>query len=391
MNIKILTCMAAALALAATGCSHTPKDDGLGHDHSHHHAHEHSEHEHSEDEHGHQHGPDEITLQAHTANELGVATITLQPSEFCDIVKVSGSVTQSATGQSVVASTASGILTLKGGITPGVNVRAGQVIGTISAKGMAGGDANASAKAALDAAKRELDRLTPLHKEGIVSTRDYNAARAAYESARAAYSGSPAGGVATARTSGVIMTLDAATGQYVEAGQPIATIGNGNALMLQADLPGRLSSFVSQISSANVRMPGSDRTISLADAGGELINASTTSTQRGYIPIYFSLPQTDGLMPGTSVEVYLLGAPRSNALVIPRDAVTEQQGTHYAYVQLDDDCYAKRLVTLGNSDGKNVEILSGLKPGDKVVTKGAIMIKLAESSGAVPEGHSHNH
>lgn len=34
---------------------------------------------------------------------------------------------------------------------------------------------------------------------------------------------------------------------------------------------------------------------------------------------------------------------------------------------------------------------SGLKTGDELVTEGATVVKMAESSGAVPEGHSHNH
>jgi len=41
---------------------------------------------------------------------------------------------------------------------------------------MAGGDVTENARVQVDAAKRELQRLEPLHAEGIVSTRDYNAA-----------------------------------------------------------------------------------------------------------------------------------------------------------------------------------------------------------------------
>lgn len=391
MNHRLIFMMAATLALAITGCSHTPKDDGLGHDHDHHdhpegHVHGHDE-EHQEGE----HHTGAIVLDHHTAEELGVAVTELQPSEFSDVIKVTGSLSRSTTGQSVVSATSAGIVTLRPGITPGASVRAGQVIATISAGGMAGGDSNASAKATLDAARRELDRLTPLHKEGIVSTRDYNAALAAYEAAKAAYSGSPSGGSATARTSGTITSLDVATGQYVDAGQPIATIGSDNSLLLRADVPSRQSHFLGKITSANVRIPGSDATVSLSEAGGKLITPSTASTTGGYIPVYFTLDDGGSLIPGTNVEVYLLGNTRPDALVIPREAVTEQQGSHFAYVRLDDDCYEKRAVTLGGSDGKVVEILSGLHPGDNVVTSGAIMVKLAESSNIVPEGHSHNH
>ena len=61
------------------------------------------------------------------------------------------------------------------------------------------------------------------------------------------------------------------------------------------------------------------------------------------------------------------------------------------FIQIDEDCYEKRLVTIGQTDGENVEIVSGITGGEKVVTEGAVFVKLASNSGAIPEGHSHNH
>ncbi|MGL4326473.1 MAG: efflux RND transporter periplasmic adaptor subunit, partial [Tannerellaceae bacterium] len=40
-------------------------------------------------------------------------------------------------------------------------------------------------------------------------------------------------------------------------------------------------------------------------------------------------------------------------------------------------------------NGSEVQILSGLKPGEVVVTKGAMQVKLASMSSAIPHGHSH--
>ena len=48
------------------------------------------------------------------------------------------------------------------------------------------------------------------------------------------------------------------------------------------------------------------------------------------------------------------------------------------------------LVKTGMSNGINIEILSGIDPGMEIVTKGAVIVKLAANSGAVP-GHSHEH
>ena len=76
---------------------------------------------------------------------------------------------------------------------------------------------------------------------------------------------------------------------------------------------------------------------------------------------------------------------------MPVSALSEQQGEMFCYVQTDDECYEKRPVTLGRNSGDRVEVVSGLSPGDKVVTGGVTFIRLAETSGVVPEGHSHNH
>ncbi|MDE6503535.1 MAG: efflux transporter periplasmic adaptor subunit, partial [Muribaculaceae bacterium] len=60
------------------------------------------------------------------------------------------------------------------------------------------------------------------------------------------------------------------------------------------------------------------------------------------------------------------------------------------YIRLDEDCYEKSPVARGGSDGQRVEILSGITPGEHVVTDGMAYVRLAENVGAVP-GHSHTH
>ena len=65
-------------------------------------------------------------------------------------------------------------------------------------------------------------------------------------------------------------------------------------------------------------------------------------------------------------------------------------GNYYVYKQLDEEGYQKQEVKTGANNGKEIQILKGLTPGDKVVTKGAYQIKMASASGAIP-GHTHEH
>ena len=63
----------------------------------------------------------------------------------------------------------------------------------------------------------------------------------------------------------------------------------------------------------------------------------------------------------------------------------------YVFVRIDDDCYRKLPVRTGSNDGQRIEILSGLDGGEDVVVTGTTTVRIAESSGVIPEGHNHNH
>ena len=101
--------------------------------------------------------------------------------------------------------------------------------------------------------------------------------------------------------------------------------------------------------------------------------------------------KNDGrIVPGSYAQVYLLGAERSNVVSVPLSAVTEEQGYYFVYVKAHEEHFEKRRVELGQQNGAAVEIKSGLKPGESVVVEGAVLVKLAANTGAIPEGHHHH-
>lgn len=244
----------------------------------------------------------------------------------------------------------------------------------------------------MEAAKRELDRIAPLHQEGIVSTREYNAAQAAYDAARAAYSGQAASGTASATTSGAITSLLVSQGQYVDAGAPIATVSSNTRLTLQADLPEKYLNFLPLIDDANIRLSYSDTTIPLSSLNGKRIttSAAASSTLPGYIPVVFTFDNNGTAISGAMTEVYLKASIPGESVVLPLEAISEQQGRYFVYVKVDDHGYVKTPVEIAGRDGQDVIISSGLTPGDQVVTRGASIVRMAETSGVVPEGHHHH-
>ena len=103
----------------------------------------------------------------------------------------------------------------------------------------------------------------------------------------------------------------------------------------------------------------------------------------------FEFNNRGNIVAGSMAQIYLQGKQRQGVLVVPTEALTEAQGLYFVYVQEHADSYRRQEVKIGATDGLRTEIVSGVKAGDKVVTHGATQVRLAASSGAVPEGHSH--
>jgi multidrug efflux pump subunit AcrA (membrane-fusion protein) len=96
------------------------------------------------------------------------------------------------------------------------------------------------------------------------------------------------------------------------------------------------------------------------------------------------------LLEGAYAECYLIAQPRQESMVVPQTAILEEQGYYYLYVQVTGESYTKRAVRIGASDGLRTEIISGLEQGERVVTRGAMLLKSA-SMVTVEADHGHSH
>ena len=381
-----------------------------GHDHADHHDHE-SEHHHeaAEEEHHHHddahshgveiadekeqhaHNDGEIILHAHQAEEFGVKTTIVQPCAFFQTFPATGKILNSPNSLASIVAPVEGTVTFRNGITPGSKVSRGTAVATVNSTNVSGGDSNKAAKARLEAAKRELDRLTPLLADGIITKAQFNAAQSEYEQAKAQYAPNADSGAAKSPIAGTITAINVNSGEYVAAGQPIATVAESSRLTLQVDVPAAYSPYIPTLRDAVVKPGASSEWITLSDIGGVYGGPSPASASPGYTPVFFSITNNGLFVPGTYVEVMLRGNERADVLTVPAAAISEQQGVKFVYRRLDEDGYEKKPVTTGATDGINVEILGGISAGDEIVTSGVTFVKLAETSGAVPEGHSHHH
>lgn len=377
--IKLLkpTIIMVAAAFIASGCStkdtSEKKADGDSHD-----AHS-----------------GEITFTTAQAKSAGLATETVSPRPFRSVITAAGQIQSSQGNEQTIAATASGIVRFNNAlINEGSPVRAGETVVAISAKKLEGGDPTAQAKAAFDAAEKEFKRAERLVADQIISTKEFEQARLRYESAKAVYAGQAgsvtAQGVTVASPmSGYIKSRLVGQGDYVSVGQPIAVVSQNKRLQLRADVPEGCFNQLRSVQSANFKTTHDDAVHSLASLNGRLVSyGKSAAAGTAFIPVTFEFDNIGDIVPGAYVEVYLLSAERAGVISVPVSAITEEQGLTFVYVQTSSEHYRKQEVTLGQTDGVRVEIVSGLTAGDKVVTRGAYQVKLASMTTAIP-GHSH--
>ena len=385
--------------------------DHEGHDHSHdahnHEAHNHAEEAHNHDahaheghdhSHGHDHGvnPDEIMLAPEKAKAAGVASEVIQPKTFRQVIKTSGEVQAAQGAESVVVANVAGVVSFQRAVTEGMQVGKGATIMTISASKLQDGDPAERARIAYETAKADYDRASRLVESQIVSQKEFNAIKEKYENARLAYEAlaknQTKGGVAVAAPiGGYIKNLLVKEGDYVAVGQPLATVTQNNRLFLRADVSERYYKYLNGISSANFKTPYDNQVYELEALNGKLLSVGKAAGSGSYyVPVTFSFDNKGDIIPGSFVEIFLLSQQQENALVLPVEALTEEQGLYFVYLQNCEESYKKQEVKIGASNGVEVQILDGIHPGDKVVVKGAYHVKLASAGNALP-AHSHEH
>ncbi|EJX10612.1 efflux transporter, RND family, MFP subunit [gut metagenome] len=177
----------------------------------------------------------------------------------------------------------------------------------------------------------------------------------------------------------------------MNVGQPLVSITQNHRLFLRADVSEKHYNLLPTLTSANFRTPYQPEVYMLKELNGKLLSYGKASDSNGYyVPITFEFDNRGNIIPGSYVEVFLLGSPMDQTITLPRTAITEEQGNFFIYQQVHNDYYQKKPVKLGSDNGESVQIISGIQEGDRVVMKGAYQVKLAGATNAIP-AHSHEH
>lgn len=400
-----------SLSLFLYGCknhtSHSAKDhrqESAEEHASHDHEAEDHDHEAEGEEHDHDHNlsdedkhADEIIFTKAQAAKTEFEVKEIQPVTFHGIIKTSGQILPAPGDESVIVATANGIVTYNRKITEGTAVNKNQTLFHISSKHLGEGDYYSKVKANYEKAKSEYERAQSLVKDKIISQREYEASRLDYENAKIAFEAisdkQTVNGIGVnSPLNGYLKNILVKEGEYITIGQPLATVSQNKKLILKAEVSEKYYNRLNSIRSANFKTPYDNKVYVLSDLNGKLLSIGKASANDAFhIPVSFEFDNKGEVIPGSFAEIYLISAPIEDAITLPLSALTNEMGLFYVYVQLDEEGYRKQEVSLGMNDGKQVQILKGLHPGERVVTKGAYQVKMASASGAIPHGHSHEH
>ncbi len=360
------------------------------------HAHEtHQEEIHSDEHSGHSHS-DEIVIDTHKAEESGIAVMEIHKSQFSGIIKTTGEILPTRENEVTAVSNVSGTVSFINPLLEGTELREGHPVLTINSSKMEGGNISEKAKINFEIAQKEFNRIKNLYNDKLITEKEYNDARQTFEEARINYEAignnfTEKGQKIESPSSGFVKSCLVKEGDFVQAGQPLFVIARDKYLYLKAEIPGKYYNQLNKITGANFRMPYSENIYDIADLKGEIVSRGKSSGNDSfYIPVTFRFSNSGDIVSGSYAEVFLKTNETKEQIVLPLTAITEEQGTYFVYKQIDPTCYKKAEVQLGISDGKNIEILSGVTDGEKVVVKGAYQVKLASAVSSIP-AHSHEH
>ncbi len=128
-----------------------------------------------------------------------------------------------------------------------------------------------------------------------------------------------------------------------------------------------------------------------AGTGATVIVGRTIDPASRTVDVIYALRAPDPrLRVGGLVQVSIPAGPEFSGVVIPRAAIIDDDGRAVVYVQSDGEHFEERHVRTGARQGDRVAVVDGLAPGERIVTRGASMVRLAARAVST-EAHGHIH
>ncbi|MNK59009.1 Solvent efflux pump periplasmic linker SrpA precursor [compost metagenome] len=273
-------------------------------------------------------------------------------------------------------------------VEEGQQVRKGQLLFKLETQTL-NQDA-AAAKANVSAAQVEVDRLKPLVDRKIISNVQLETAKAKLAQAKASYSGVAANinyGTIISPVDGVIGTLPFKAGSLASPTMevPLTTVAdtrvvrayfsmnekqmlNFTRIFKGATLQEKLKSTppvsLMLVDGSEYEIKGKITTVS------GLVNAATGNSQ-----FRADFKNPEAVLRSGSKGAVRLPIDYKDAILVPQNAVFDQQGKQMIYVVAKDNTVKSKVITTTTTSGLNYVVTEGLEVGEVVVIEGASKLK----------------
>ena len=173
--------------------------------------------------------------------------------------------------------------------------------------------------------------------------------------------------------SGVIMQRQITTGASVNPGDHLFTISELGQLWVLAEVEEK------RLAQLRVGAPVTIEVAAFPGQGfpGKIARISDVlNPQTRMIEVRCLVDNRSGrLKPEMYAVTRIAAGEKTQALVVPKAAIQDVGGQSVVFVAREGQSYQKKIVRLGREDGDQVEILEGLKAGEKVVSTGGFLLK----------------
>ena len=281
-------------------------------------------------------------------------------------------------------------------VAVGDRVRRGDVLVEIDSGDAAQAAADLrEARSRLDSVEQAHRRTSSLREQGIASAKEMELAVQELESARIRLEAAQAqasrlglgkgeaaaSGVLRLRASvdGTVLSLHAVGGEPAHSEEVMVTVGDIAVVWVWADLYERDLAKLTLAKQQPESLPAEVVVRAWPDQSFpgtvDFVSPSIDEASRT-VKLRVTVPNPDGrLLAGMFATVQVLLPGDEHALVLPREAVLEDEGRSFVFVHHHDDFYVRRPVTAGRAWGDRVEITGGLQGDEIVVAEGAFLLK----------------
>jgi cobalt-zinc-cadmium efflux system membrane fusion protein len=180
---------------------------------------------------------------------------------------------------------------------------------------------------------------------------------------------------------GIVVERNVTPGQSIggDSGQVVFTVADLDMLQVVADVYERDLALVKEGQTAKVSVeayPDVNFPATVATIGDVVDPISRTIKLRAWVN-----NKDHRLKPEMFARLHIQVGESTPLLIIPREAVLEVDGKQFVYVVEGADRYVKREVKVSTISPDQVRVLEGLTSGQRIVTKGAVLIKGQEVKG----------